>query len=89
MILAMNFFKTIWEKIVINRYVSAGLYWGDAASYSFMGYTANYNSLTQNLKYWEDKYVKLGYIPVRHQRWIESGGYGLEYESQLKKRKEE
>jgi hypothetical protein len=89
MILAMNFFKTIWEKIVINRYVSAGLHWGDATSYGFLGETVNYNSLTQNLKYWEDKYVKLGYIPVRPQRWVESGGYGLEYESQLKKRKEE
>jgi hypothetical protein len=84
----MNPIKTIWEKIVISQYVSAGLHWGDATSYGFLGETVNYDSLTKRLQYWEARYVNLGYIPVRPQRWVESGGYGLEYESQLKKRKE-
>jgi hypothetical protein len=29
----MKLFKKLWEKIVINQYISAGLQWGDATSY--------------------------------------------------------
>jgi hypothetical protein len=33
----INFFKSLWEDFIISRYVSVGLQWGDAESYSFMG----------------------------------------------------
>lgn len=71
----------------MNQYVSAGLRWGDAESYSFMGECVGYNSICNRLKYWESEYEKLGYVPVSLDRWVESGGYGREYESQLKIRK--
>jgi hypothetical protein len=37
------------------------------------------------MDFWESKYVKLGYLPVCKERWIEAGGYGREYESQLRR----
>lgn len=77
-------FRNIWEKIVIHKYVSTGLAWGDAESYWFMGEPVGYESLCNRMNFWESKYKKLGYIPIERERWVEAGGYGREYESQLR-----
>ena len=79
--------KKLWEKIVINQYVSAGLQWGDATSYGFMGEAVGYKSMEKRLKFWEKYYKKFGYEPVDCHIWVSAGGYGLDYEPYLRIRK--
>jgi hypothetical protein len=77
--------KNLWEKLVVHKYVYYGLSWGFAESYSYMGEPVGFVSLCKKMDFWESKYVKLGYLPVCKERWIEAGGYGREYESQLRR----
>jgi len=79
--------KKLWEKIVINQYVSAGLQWGDATSYGFMGEAVGYKSMEKRLKFWEKHYKNFGYEPVNRHIWIGAGGYSLDYEPYLRIRK--
>jgi|688.fasta_scaffold433439_2 hypothetical protein len=80
----INFFKSLWEDFIISRYVSVGLQWGDAESYSFMGECVGYNSLCKSLERLETQYAKLGYKVVDRETWVLAGGYGEEYESKLR-----
>jgi hypothetical protein len=79
--------KNLWEKIVINRYVSAGLRWGDATSYAFIGEAVGYKFMEKLLYFWEKYYKKLGYKPVNCHIWVDAGGYGRDYEQYLRVRK--
>jgi hypothetical protein len=72
----MKFIKNIWEKIVINRYTSAALNWGDASSFG-------YNDNRKRMEYWETKYKELGYVPVSYDVWVSCS----QYKSQLRIRK--
>lgn len=83
----MKSIKRLWEKIVIHKYVSTGLHWGDATSYDFMGEPLGYKSLCKKMDVWELEYEKLDYIPLDRERWVEAGGYGREYKSQLRLKK--
>jgi hypothetical protein len=80
--------KNLWEKFVIHRYVSSGLYWGDLESYTFMGEPYRYGSACNSLDFWEAQYEKLGYLPINREEWVAAGGYGrTEYKSRLKIKK--
>jgi len=77
--------KKLWKKFVINRYISAGLSWGDAESYRpMLGKCLGYESLVKRLNYWEAKYKKLGYRPIPMAAWILAGGYGEPLDKFLK-----
>ena len=39
--------KKLWEKIIINQYVSAGLQWGDATSYG-IGWGGGVNKIEED-----------------------------------------
>jgi hypothetical protein len=46
----MKLFKKLWEKIVINQYISAGLQWGDATSYlPIMGEAVGYDKMESGI----------------------------------------
>jgi len=84
----MKLFKKFLEKIVINRYISIGLYWGDATSYlPIMGEAVGYKMMCTQLKFWETQYKKLGYEPINRRIWIDAGGYGCDYQSYLRMKK--
>jgi hypothetical protein len=55
----INFFKKLWEDFIISRYVSVGLQWGDAESYSFMGECVGYKSLCRALERLETQLEEL------------------------------
>jgi hypothetical protein len=80
----INFFKKLWEDFIISRYVSVGLQWGDAESYSFMGECVGYKSLCRALERLETQYQNMGYKVVDRETWVLAGGYGKEYESKLR-----
>ena len=84
----MKLFKKLWEKIVINQYISAGLQWGDATSYlSIIGEAVGYDKMEKRLYFWERKYQELGYMCVDLDIWVSAGGYGRDYEPYLRVRK--
>ncbi len=80
----ISLFRNLWENFIISRYVSVGLQWGDAESYSFMGECVGYSSLCKALERLETQYAKLGYKVVGRETWVRAGGYGAEYESKLR-----
>jgi hypothetical protein len=84
----MKILKNLWEKLVINRYVSIGLRWGDATSYlPIMGKADGYDRMEESLIFWERKYANLGYIPLSWEIWVSAGGYGRQYEHYLRMKK--
>jgi hypothetical protein len=80
----INLLKRLWEDFIVSRYVSIGLQWGDAESYSFMGECVGYKSLCKALEKLETQYANLGYKVVDRKTWVLAGGYGKEYESKLR-----
>ena len=77
--------KNLWEWFVIRNYVSAGLRWGDAASYlPIMGKAVGYDEMLEGLYLWEKQYQKLGYKLIGYDVWIDAGGYGRDYECFLR-----
>lgn len=80
-----QFFEKIWEKVVVHRYVSIGLHWGDLTSYGFLGEPYGYGSICEKLEFWESKYRELGYTVIDRDVWVGAGGYGKDYESHLRR----
>lgn len=71
----MKFLKNLWSKVVVWRYTDLGLTYGDALSYSFMGECIGFKSLERKFKFWERRYVSLGYKPIEVDDWVTAGGY--------------
>ena len=72
------------REFVVRRYVSAGLAWGDAESYSgCLGECVGYAGMLRKLNRWEARYSQIGFKPVDKRVWVEAGGYGADYASKL------
>lgn len=83
----IKFFHNLYERYIIWRYVRAGLMWGEADGYVLIaGECVGYESRERKFHYWEEKYKKLGYMPLSEWQWEESGGYGVPFEHLLKKK---
>ena len=73
-----------WKKLlkqrmhdyVVSRYEVAGLTWGDAASYLYVGRPIGFDNMIHSLVYWEKKYTALGYCAITPDMWVKAGGYG-------------
>jgi hypothetical protein len=72
------------EERIIRRYVSVGMDWGDAASYSYLGTPVGWPAYCDGLEYWEARYAALGYRPVPREEWVPIGGYGVPVEPWLR-----
>lgn len=77
----------LWERIVIWRYVSAGLNYGDYLSY--MTGLIPENHYGRILARWERRYVVLGYVPLSPDDWLMAGGYGRDYKDKLRQVKDD
>ena len=71
-------------RFVVWRYVTAGLNWGDPASYeSILGPCSDAYARFRRLKKWEARYEAMGFQPVSPTTWIKAGGFGCDYASEL------
>ena len=84
--LVIRFWRATVDRFVIWRYCEAGLTWGDADSYSFMGDPDPCGLLNFRLVRWELIYRGLGYKPLERRDWTSAGGYGKPFEHLLRQR---
>ena len=73
----------LWERIVIWRYVSTGLRYGDYLSYMNTGLVTD-SYYGRIFARWEKRYIVLGYKPLHIDDWLLAGGYGYSYKDKLK-----
>lgn len=76
--------KCLWCRIVVDRYISAGLSWGYAHSfYPACGPCIGYKHMLRKLRKWQRRYKALGYTPIPLEKWVLAGGWGEPYEHLL------
>lgn len=62
--------KKLYEKFVVWGYVRFGMIYGDAVSYLY------YNDSDEKwFNFFESRYIKLGYIPIKFDEFVIAGGY--------------
>ncbi len=74
------------NRFIAWRYVRVGLDYGDAVSYLYMGKCDGFDSLQQNFKKWEKRYVGRGFIPIHFDVFVSVGGGYAPDNSEVKKR---
>lgn len=73
----MRFFRRFKsDKSVQKTYTRAGLVFGDAVSYLYMGECVGFDFMHKRWQKWEEEYALRGYRTVSLDDFISAGGYG-------------
>ena len=62
--------KSLYEKFIVAGYVDYGMIYGDIASYACAP-----GIYYHAFKFFEKRYIKLGYKPIPFDEFITAGGY--------------
>ena len=64
------------DKQVAKKYLEAGLKFGSAVSYLYMGECVGFSSMLDKLKKWEAEYSKRGFRTIPIEIFTDSAGWG-------------
>lgn len=69
----MLYFNYIYAKFVVWGYVRYGMMYGDECSQAYMGECVN--SAQQQFRFFEKRYIKMGFQPISNADFQIAGGY--------------
>jgi len=75
----LGFFK----RRIVKKYFNAGLDFGDAVSYYYMGECIGFQKLFNKWQKYEKKYAALGFKTIPLDDFVSGGGYGVEIDNLL------
>ena len=72
----MNILKLYTDNFLRKRYRKAGLIYGEAISYAFLGKCLGYDAIRDRFIKLEKEWVRRGFKKISKDDWVSAGGYG-------------